>query len=314
MTRETKIGLLVGLAFIIVIGILLSDHLTSATEPPQAQLAQVGNNVRSTTASPTRATQAIFNTPQPQQTAPQNVVPTQQELTQRPAPVQIIDVSGPSRNPVVSTENPPVTFAPPTQTETAQPPVTMAQAPQQQPAVPSTVNTPPTPLQQLAEQHGEPLVGTFQEQNPIRTVTPPVDGIVTNATGTTHIAQTGDSVSKLATKYFGANTRANREAIINANPSLKQDPNKIILGKTYVIPVATARPQQPAAKPVAPASQNANENWYTVQPGDSLSKIAVTQCGTATAVAAIKELNKDTIKNDIIMAGQKLRLPNKAVQ
>ena len=46
MTRETKIGLLVGLAFIIVIGILLSDHLTSATEPQGAQLAQVAGNVR----------------------------------------------------------------------------------------------------------------------------------------------------------------------------------------------------------------------------------------------------------------------------
>ena len=34
MTRETKIGLLVGLAFIIVIGILLSDHMTSTTQPP----------------------------------------------------------------------------------------------------------------------------------------------------------------------------------------------------------------------------------------------------------------------------------------
>ena len=33
MTRETKIGLLVGLAFIIVIGILLSDHIGSTTEP-----------------------------------------------------------------------------------------------------------------------------------------------------------------------------------------------------------------------------------------------------------------------------------------
>ena len=36
MTRETKIGLLVGLAFIIVIGILLSDHINTSTEPPAA--------------------------------------------------------------------------------------------------------------------------------------------------------------------------------------------------------------------------------------------------------------------------------------
>src|SRR6476620_8690780 len=52
MTRETKIGLLVGLAFIIVIGILLSDHLTTSTEPPQATLADAGNNVRSGVTTP----------------------------------------------------------------------------------------------------------------------------------------------------------------------------------------------------------------------------------------------------------------------
>ena len=40
MTRETKIGLLVGLAFIIVIGILLSDHFTSTTQPHQAALTK----------------------------------------------------------------------------------------------------------------------------------------------------------------------------------------------------------------------------------------------------------------------------------
>ena len=38
MTRETKIGLLVGLAFIIVIGILLGDQFSSRMEPPQAAL------------------------------------------------------------------------------------------------------------------------------------------------------------------------------------------------------------------------------------------------------------------------------------
>src|SRR5438094_142401 len=52
MTRETKIGLLVGLAFIIVIGILLSDHLTQTNEPQQAQLAQVAGNVRTGVAVP----------------------------------------------------------------------------------------------------------------------------------------------------------------------------------------------------------------------------------------------------------------------
>ncbi len=46
MTRETKIGLLVGLAFIIVIGILLSEHVSSTNEPQQAPLNTAGGNVR----------------------------------------------------------------------------------------------------------------------------------------------------------------------------------------------------------------------------------------------------------------------------
>ncbi len=56
MTRETKIGMLVGLAFIIVIGILLSDHMTSTTEPPKAALASAGPDVRrgTTTLAPER--------------------------------------------------------------------------------------------------------------------------------------------------------------------------------------------------------------------------------------------------------------------
>ena len=52
MTRETKIGLLVGLAFIIVIGILLSDQLMRSTEPPAAPRAAVAENVRMGTATP----------------------------------------------------------------------------------------------------------------------------------------------------------------------------------------------------------------------------------------------------------------------
>src|SRR4051794_29850308 len=46
MTRETKSGMLVGLAFIIVIGILLSAHMTSTTETPRADQPRAGSDVR----------------------------------------------------------------------------------------------------------------------------------------------------------------------------------------------------------------------------------------------------------------------------
>src|SRR5258707_9855960 len=80
MTRETKIGLLVGLAFIIVIGILLSDHLTSSTEPPPAPLASttatyVRNQV-TTPGAPQNAAPIVI-APQVQ---PQRTVPTPRDL------------------------------------------------------------------------------------------------------------------------------------------------------------------------------------------------------------------------------------------
>ena len=46
MTRENKIGLLVGLAFIIAVGILLSDHLSTTDEPTPAPLPIAGSAVR----------------------------------------------------------------------------------------------------------------------------------------------------------------------------------------------------------------------------------------------------------------------------
>src|SRR3954471_6614091 len=92
MTRETKIGLLVGLAFIIVIGILLSDQLMRSTEPPAAPLATVGDTLRKGTTTP-----ASHNRPAPvavssQDASPDNEVPTRDELTRRPPPVTFVQI------------------------------------------------------------------------------------------------------------------------------------------------------------------------------------------------------------------------------
>lgn len=52
------------------------------------------------------------------------------------------------------------------------------------------------------------------------------------------------------------------------------------------------------------------EQTYTVQPGDSLSKIAKHHYGDAQAWHKIYEANRDQIKDpDMIQPGWKLRLP-----
>src|SRR3954471_18071059 len=89
MTRETKIGLLVGLAFIIIVGILLSEPLSRSSEIQPAALPGVGPNVRSAVATPNAAgtpgnppismqSQQVAATPQV--ATPQQTVPTQQEV------------------------------------------------------------------------------------------------------------------------------------------------------------------------------------------------------------------------------------------
>src|SRR5438094_7311089 len=98
MTKETKIGLLVGRAFIIVIGILLSDHLTQTNEPQQAQLAQVAGNVRTGVAVPggpqAPAASTSAATPATQAVAPQQTVLTKEELTPAKPPVEIVQIGG----------------------------------------------------------------------------------------------------------------------------------------------------------------------------------------------------------------------------
>ena len=124
---------------------------------------------------------------------------------------------------------------------------------------------------------------------------------------------------------MGGNTKANRDAIVKANPSLHDDPNKIIVGRTYLIPssastpVAAAANAKPAVTDTAAARNSAAINaqpqfWYTVKENDSLWSIAADQLGNGSAYTAIKELNADVLKgSDTVVANMRLRLPAKPV-
>ena len=60
-----------------------------------------------------------------------------------------------------------------------------------------------------------------------------------------------------------------------------------------------------------PAGAQPQERTYTVQKGDSLSKIAKAVYGDPNQWKAIHQANQDTIKNpDLIFPGQVLKLPN----
>ena len=83
-------------------------------------------------------------------------------------------------------------------------------------------------------------------------------------------------------------------------------------------PAAPARPRadfsnvQSGSSSVATPPQ---EQWYTVAPGDSLSKIAKRFYSDANQWRKIYDANRDQIKNpDLIQPGQKLKIPTPAPQ
>src|SRR3989440_10496908 len=174
MTRETKIGLLVGLAFIIVIGILLSDHFTTANQPHQAALTTTIDDVLGSTRTmgPRRQNLAPLEAPNVEPRVPIIVQPD--PSLERREHVEVGAASS-GRRIIDVTEQPAI------------PAMEIAQIPD--------VRGNSTGAEENILAHTEPVVTVTQ---------PPVNT-------KSYTAEAGDTLSKIAGKAMGANTRANRD-------------------------------------------------------------------------------------------------------
>src|SRR5437868_282124 len=189
MTRETKIGLLVGLAFIIVIGILLSDHFTSTTQPHQAALTTTIDDVLGSTRTlgPHRQSAAPLEAPNVEPHGPILVQPDP-SLERR----EHVEVGAANRGQRVIdvTEQPVI----PNMPEIAQIPDVRG-------------NTNAAEENILA--HTEPLVIAPQL---------PMNNNATAPGNTkTYTVEMGDTLGKIAGKAMGSSSKANQNAILKAN-------------------------------------------------------------------------------------------------
>jgi nucleoid-associated protein YgaU len=206
-------------------------------------------------------------------------------------------------------------------------------------------------LEEFARGIGEPVVpvgGNTADRDGNNQPAPPAPPKPTDAPtagGQEYVAQAGDSLSRIASRLMGSNSKANREAIVKANPSLQKNPDVIIEGRKYVIPAANAvrvatatgneaRPAMPARpanggtasshKPVpvtdlveplpgtSPAAGGGD--WYVVKDKDTLWQIAAEQLGTGTAWTQIRDMNQDVLKGrETVQANMRLRLPPRPV-
>ncbi|HQY89616.1 MAG TPA: LysM peptidoglycan-binding domain-containing protein, partial [Tepidisphaeraceae bacterium] len=262
--REAKIGLLVALAFMLVVGILLSEHLTSSIEPAGAPLAQSGNEIRNAVDAPgqTIPSKPVVNIPT--QVPPVESVATRDELDKPVSP----QPDAAALAALLAAK--PIDLSIPQSATRAPELLALTNAP----------TTQPSDLNQAAMMFGESIVPVTNRLISLDQMSNPVMLIDTTLAPTpdaskvkTYVAVSGDTLNKLAGRLLGANTPANRAAIIALNPSLQNDPNRIIEGATYTIP-ADAWSASLLATPSEPNKEKPQQaRIYTVQQGDNLWKI-----------------------------------------
>ncbi len=106
-----------------------------------------------------------------------------------------------------------------------------------------------------------------------------------------YLVQAGDQLSTIAERFWGDAMKF--QDIFQANRNLLKDENQIYPGQRLRIP-----------------SDNKAYNFYTVQTGDCLSKIAKIFFGDFLKFSEIYEVNREIIKDsELIYPGQRLKIP-----
>jgi len=285
VSRDSKIGLLVATAFILVVGLLLSDHVTVTTREPQARLVERAKEVQSSLRLP-RETPAE---PEPRPAE----VPPQPEPAD-PEPIQLAAVD--QQHAVPHADDPaddagldiwdnatpePVADAEPAD-ELAR--VAAANGEELEPAVDSVADVPEPAPERAPEPAGARMVGVSDYE-----------------------AKPGDSLSKIAARVFGRDSAEARAKIVALNPDLTANPDLIVVGRTYRIPATPAD----AAAVRAPEPARRDPTTYTVKPNDNLWRIAARTLGDGNRAKEIARLNRDVLDDpDNLSVGMVLRLPS----
>ena len=261
MTRETRIGLLVGMGFIIMFGLVLANFLPDNNKITAPVTPQTGSSLAYTPtieeATPPKPAEAPASTPSGTPVAMAGA-PRATPAPVSPSPVVDVDPDNvvvqmpPTSGGRVAAVRPASDVIPGgREFETQPPPVAIPAFPT--PGRPSgaEVATGPTP----------PVV-------PVTDLTPPLQKYKIVA---------GDTLSKVALKFYGPGHSADYKLILIANPALR-DATALKINQEIVIP-----PAKPA--PAAPPTGVAGTRVRTVSSPDDLRReLAATDTSSSSGV------------------------------
>lgn len=115
-----------------------------------------------------------------------------------------------------------------------------------------------------------------------------------------HVVSQGDSLWKIAEKYYGSGTYWQK--IYEDNAAVISDPNKIFVGQVLLI--------YPISNGTIAEQNSENITYYTVEAGDSLWKIAVKFYGKSWRWRKIYEANDSITNPERIYEGQVIIIPD----
>lgn len=300
MTKENKLALVVGFGLVLLVGILISDHFSTARKQAAAELVQVSNPL---------VLRDRQNEPQLLDFQPPAPPPQQQQQPQDD-PANVIQMGG--TNPYDER----VSIDPHT---LDLPPQNDFRASREQQVV-NVLDQPryDTEVQWVdigVDANGNRVLRPVQppthapQQQPTRNT---AAGTVLAPGEKSHTIAAGESLSSICAKYYGDRSLVKDLAKYNnlSNPDIVRsgDALRIPTIQTLAGPSAIAKAQatntEKPAKTAAPKS-------YTIQGGDTLSTIAAKLMGSAGQWEALYEFNKDVLEDpETIIAGTVIKIPN----
>lgn len=352
MTKETKVGLLVGLAFIILFAIILSEkgatnNVSGTSAMTVADSGQSGGSMMARSATPLAGDGKLpIDTVLPSATPTRTVRGNDPIIPERPVGMPIPksqDDIQPLPKSVIETLN----YTPMPEREIKPDQIAKASG--------SNTGLPPSVADHLMsgiEESGSRLVSSFDHEEamgrdesreqprskPIE-VTPVK--IIAN-----HKVKSGESLGKIAARYYGRSTPSRVNAIFDVNRDRLASIHAVRVGDVLRIPaipdadgirfveapefkgsaLANARGQRDDEIRIPVSIDSADDantgdtksdepapiefKWYEVRENDTLSRIAQEQMGSARMYLKLYDVNRDLLPNkNSIKPGMKIRIP-----
>jgi nucleoid-associated protein YgaU len=291
MARETKVGLLAGLAFIICFAIILANRgredssttKRSMSPDPGTQLPAALQQMATRSAGPAPAVSQSYSAANHGAAVPPSHLPVGTTRTISPPYPGLPDELARVTSPVAGAPG-----GPPERPLTSR--------------TQDSISSPPGSVSPVAE---------------------------TRAAGPPYTVAPGDTLSKIALAHYGKKSRSTVQAIYEMNRSVLQNPDNLKTGMVLQLPLVDDRASQktepaatvPTAKPRVeeakitlskkPAEpRTPGFRWYQVRKNDRYMSIAREQLGDGARWRELHEMNKDRFPDPgMIREGVRIKLP-----